>query len=73
MKRSADAPFADPETPDGPEPHVPPVLGWSWLTPDRGLGGMDLSLELWRAWLASSSAFWTAVGIRPTPPGQDPR
>jgi hypothetical protein len=69
MKPSAISPDPDPETPDGPEPHAPPVLGCSWLQPAAsGLGGIDLGLEIWRQAMQSGLAFWSAVGVLPKTP-----
>jgi hypothetical protein len=64
MNATADTPpSADSETPDGPEPHVPPL--WTWYSVERPLWGTGLEIEnpvvaWWRLAMESYAALWTA-------------
>ena len=68
MSDDPSKPDLDPATPDGPEPHVPPVLGWSWMRPGADLAGFEAGMEMWRQALQPWFSFWTAGAWPPKPP-----
>ena len=52
------APTSDPQTPDGPEPHAPPLWGWLWLHPGAAVDQMAAGLAVWRRMAEASLTFW---------------